>query len=118
MAQVYLNQPGALQLTVAQKTDDSGNITFKDSTGAAIDLTGYTFSLIIASTPGFTGFTIAPTFVGNPNLGVINIVVTRAQVPVACPGTTCELWSKDGSGNYRLWAQGQFIVISDLAPTL
>jgi hypothetical protein len=105
MTNIYLNEPGALNISVDQNTDDSGNLTFQNSDGSAVDLTAYPRWWL--SVFGQTEFQITPTFVGSPTLGVLNIAFTKAQLAASWIGAY-ELWSTDTNGADRRWAAGTF----------
>lgn len=80
--------PAAHNLTIVQGDDFSETFTFKDSAGAAINLTGYTFAAQVrptaASAVVTATFTVAITSAAG---GTITLTLARAATALLLPGT-------------------------------
>jgi len=112
MAQVYFAPAAALDCFVVQGTYNSANFYFTNPDGTPVDLTGFTFKMNVYNQAALGNpvlFTIVPTFVGSPTLGVLNIIISSANA--ANSGTfSHDLSGDNGSDEPRVFAAGQFII--------
>lgn len=80
--------PGAHNITFTQGDDVSETFTFRDSDGAAIDITGYTFAAQMRTYP--SSDTVAATFnvaiSGAGSGGTVTMTLARAVTAALTPG--------------------------------
>ena len=78
-------QPGTYNMTVQRRADHSIQLVFKDSTNAAIDLTGYTVEAQVweeTRTTKYADFAVTYT---NRATGTIHIALTDTQTATFSP---------------------------------
>jgi|TARA_Y100000052_G_C2905717_1_gene59455 hypothetical protein len=78
-------QPGTYNMTVQRRADHSIQLVFKDSTNAAIDLTGYTVEAQVweeTRTTKYADFAVTYT---NRATGTIDIALTDTQTATFSP---------------------------------
>ena len=77
--------PGTYNMTVQRRSDHSIQLVFKDSTNAAINLTGFTVAAQVweeTRTTKFADFTVAYT---NRTAGTVDISLTDTQTATFSP---------------------------------
>lgn len=108
--------PAAYNITFTQGDDVSETFTFKDSTGAAINVTGYTFAAMMRKTPADT--TIVATFsfaITSGSGGTVNMTLAKTVTAGLTPGVyVYDLQWTDLSGNVRTMLAGQVTVLAEV----
>jgi|TARA_R100000084_G_scaffold22078_1_gene7728 hypothetical protein len=103
-------QPGTYNITLQRRADYSVLLQFKDSSDAAIDLTGYTAYAQVwneGRTTKYADFSIAYT---NRTNGQITISLTDTQTATFIDELRYDVLLEDGSGNREYYLEGVIFV--------
>ena len=103
--------PGKKNFTVQRRADFPLRLTFKDSTGSAINLTGFTVSAQVYDDPRTTkyaDFTVAYT---NRTGGIVDISLSDTDTANFTPEILkYDVLLTDGSGNKEYYLEGTLFV--------
>ena len=103
--------PGKKNFTIQRRADFPLRLTFKDSTGSAINLTGFTVSAQVYDAPRTTkyaDFTVAYT---NRASGIVDISLSDADTTNFTPDILkYDVLLTDGSGNKEYYLEGTLFV--------
>ena len=103
--------PGKKNFTIQRRADFPLRLTFKDSTGSAINLTGFTVSAQVYDDPRTTkyaDFTVAYT---NRASGIVVISLSVADTTNFYPDILkYDVLLTDGSGNKEYYLEGTLFV--------
>ena len=103
-------QPGTYNIMLQRRADYSVLLQFKDSSDAAIDLTGYTAYAQVwneGRTTKYADFSIAYT---NRTNGQITISLTDTQTATFIDELRYDVLLEDGSGNREYYLEGVIFV--------
>lgn len=103
-------QPGTYNFSLQRRADYSTLLQFKDSTGTAIDLTGYTVYAQAwdkARSTKYADFTVAYTDRTN---GQVTISLTDTQTATFIDELYYDVLLEDGSGNREYYLEGVIFV--------
>ena len=110
-----------MQLSVYRGDDKTFSLTFTDSGGGAIDISGWTIFFTVKkqanlSAPDDTDALIQKDIVthDDPINGKTNIVLTPADTNITPDNHFCDIQTKDDSGNIGTVAVGLFEVHTDV----
>ena len=103
--------PGKKNFTVQRRADFPLRLTFKDSTGSAINLTGFTVSAQVyddSRTTKYADFTVAYT---NRTGGIVDISLSDTDTANFTPEILkYDVLLTDGSGNKEYYLEGTLFV--------
>lgn len=107
-------------LEIVRGDDFDCTLTWTDSAGTAINITGYTFYFTVKAAPD-TDATDAAAVISHswtshssPTTGVTHLTLTDTQTNVT-PGTYWyDIQAKDGSANISTIALGQVTILADI----
>ena len=103
--------PGVKDFTVQRRADFPIKLTFKDSTGSAIDLTGFTVAASvydIARTQNYANFTVTYT---NRSGGIVDLKLTDTQTTSFTPNELkYDVLLTDGSGSKEYYLEGTLYI--------
>ena len=97
--------PGKKNFTVDRRADFPIRLTFKDSTGSAIDLTGYTVAAQVWEETRTTKYADWPVAYTDRSSGIVDISLTDTQTATFSPSILFYdvlLTEPSGSKNYYL----------------
>lgn len=103
-------QPGTYNITLQRRADYSVLLQFKDSSDAAIDLTGYTAYAQVwneGRTTKYADFSVAYT---NRTNGQITISLTDTQTATFIDELRYDVLLEDGSGSREYYLEGVIFV--------
>ena len=103
-------QPGTYSFTLQRRADYSVLLQFKDSTSAAIDLTGYTVYAQAwdkARSTKYADFTVVYT---NRTNGQVTLKLTDTQTATFIDELYYDVLLEDGSGNREYYLEGVIFV--------
>ena len=103
-------QPGTYNFTLQRRADYSTLLQFKDSTGTAINLTGYTVYAQAwdkARSTKYADFTVAYTDRAN---GQVTISLADTQTATFIDELYYDVLLEDGSGNREYYLEGVIFV--------
>ncbi len=103
--------PGKKNFTVQRRADFPLRLTFKDSTGSAINLTGFTVSAQVyddSRTTKYADFTVAYT---NRTGGIVDISLSDTDTANFTPDILkYDVLLTDGSGNKEYYLEGTLFI--------
>ena len=103
--------PGIKDFTVQRRADFPLRLTFKDSTGSAINLTGFTVSAQVyddSRTTKYADFTVAYT---NRASGIVDISLSDTDTANFTPEILkYDVLLTDGSGNKEYYLEGTLFI--------
>jgi len=103
--------PGKKNFTVQRRADFPLRLTFKDSTGSAINLTGYTVAAQVyddSRTTKYADFTVTYT---NRTSGIVDIKLEDTDTTNFTPDVLkYDVLLTDGSGNKEYYLEGTLFV--------
>ena len=103
--------PGKKNFTVQRRADFPLRLTFKDSTGSAINLTGFTVSAQVyddSRTTKYADFTVAYT---NRTGGIVDISLSDTDTANFTPEILkYDVLLTDGSGNKEYYLEGTLFI--------
>ena len=103
--------PGKKNFTVQRRADFPLRLTFKDSTGSAINLTGFTVSAQVYDdlrTTKYADFTVAYT---NRTGGIVDISLSDTDTANFTPEILkYDVLLTDGSGNKEYYLEGTLFI--------
>ncbi len=103
--------PGKKNFTVQRRADFPLRLTFKDSTGSAIDLTGYTVASSVydeSRSNLYGSFTVTYT---NRASGIVDISLSDADTTNFTPDILkYDVLLTDGSGNKEYYLEGTLFI--------
>ena len=103
--------PGKKNFTVQRRADFPLRLTFKDSTGSAINLTGFTVAAQVyddSRTTKYADFTVAYT---NRTGGIVDISLSDTDTANFTPEILrYDVLLTDGSGNKEYYLEGTLFV--------
>ena len=103
--------PGKKNFTVQRRADFPLRLTFKDSTGSAINLTGFTVAAMVyddSRTTKYADFTVAYT---NRASGIVDISLSDADTTNFTPDILkYDVLLTDGSGNKEYYLEGTLFI--------
>jgi len=103
--------PGKKNFTVQRRADFPLRLTFKDSTGSAINLTGFTVSAQVyddSRTTKYADFTVAYT---NRAGGIVDISLSDTDTANFTPEILkYDVLLTDGSGNKEYYLEGTLFI--------
>ena len=104
-------QPGTYNMTVQRRADHSIQLVFKDSTNAAIDLTGYTVEAQVweeTRTTKYADFAVTYT---DRSAGSVSITLTDTQTATFTPDILkYDVLLIDGAGSKQYYLEGTIFV--------
>ena len=103
--------PGEKNFTVQRRADFPLRLTFKDSTGSAINLTGFTVAAQVYDDPRTTKF--ADFTVTSPNRvsGIVDIKLSDTDTANFTPNVLkYDVLLTDGSGNKEYYLEGTLFI--------
>jgi hypothetical protein len=103
--------PGKKNFTVQRRADFPLRLTFKDSTGSAINLTGFTVAAQVyddSRTTKYADFTVAYT---NRTGGIVDISLSDTDTANFIPDILkYDVLLTDGSGNKEYYLEGTLFI--------
>tara|TARA_Y100000114_G_scaffold114181_1_gene108206 strand:- start:134 stop:475 length:342 start_codon:yes stop_codon:yes gene_type:complete len=103
--------PGKKNFTVDRRADFPIRLTFKDSTGSAIDLTGYTVAAQVweeTRTTKYADWTVAYT---NRASGIVDISLTDTQTATFSPSILFyDVLLTEPGGNKNYYLEGKLFI--------
>tara|TARA_Y100000052_G_C2908587_1_gene61090 strand:- start:274 stop:615 length:342 start_codon:yes stop_codon:yes gene_type:complete len=103
--------PGKKNFTVQRRADFPLRLTFKDSTGSAINLTGFTVAAQVyddSRTTKYADFTVAYT---NRTGGIVDISLSDTDTANFTPDILkYDVLLTDGSGNKEYYLEGTLFI--------
>ena len=103
--------PGKKNFTVQRRADFPLRLTFKDSTGSAINLTGFTIAAQVyddSRTTKYADFTVAYT---NRTGGIVDISLSDTDTANFTPDILkYDVLLTDGSGNKEYYLEGTLFI--------
>ena len=103
--------PGKKKFTVQRRADFPLRLTFKDSTGSAINLTGFTVAAQVyddSRTTKYADFTVAYT---NRTGGIVDISLSDTDTANFTPDILkYDVLLTDGSGNKEYYLEGTLFI--------
>tara|TARA_Y100001938_G_C8054070_1_gene413466 strand:+ start:64 stop:405 length:342 start_codon:yes stop_codon:yes gene_type:complete len=103
--------PGKKNFTVQRRADFPLRLTFKDSTGSAINLTGFTVAAQVYNEDRSTLFgSFAVTYTDRPN-GIVDIKLSDTDTANFTPEILkYDVLLTDGSGNKEYYLEGTLFI--------
>jgi|DEB19_MinimDraft_2_1074335.scaffolds.fasta_scaffold02557_4 hypothetical protein len=121
MISVELNKPAEVDLCIHRGVDSVLSLTVTDDAGAAINLTGYTVRILVASAEGSADNTVNGAFtIGGGSNNVLTYTFTAAATSnTASYPSECyyEVQWLDTTSKYRKLAYGRVTMVSSLSYT-
>lgn len=121
MIHIELNKPAEVDLRIHRGVDSVLSFTVTDDAGAAINLTGYTVRILVASAEGDAGNLVNGTFsIGGASSNVLTYALTGAATSSTTTyPTECyyEVQWLDTTSKYRKLAYGKVTMVSSLSYT-
>ena len=103
--------PAKKDFTVQRRADFPLRLTFKDSTGSAIDLTGYTVAAMVYDTSRSTKYADFTVTYTNRSGGIVDIALTDTDTTNFTPNILkYDVLLTDGSGNKEYYLEGTLFV--------
>ena len=103
--------PGKKNFTVDRRADFPIRLTFKDSTGSAIDLTGYTVAAQVWEETRTTKYADFTTTYTDRSAGSVSIALTDTQTATFTPDVLkYDVLLVDGSGDKEYYLEGTIFV--------
>ena len=102
--------PGTWNPTLQRRSDWSVNLVFKDSSDAAINLTGYTVASQIWNENRSKKFADLAVAYTNRATGTIDVSLTEAQTTVLPDSAYYDVKLTNGSGKSEYYLQGKITV--------
>ena len=103
--------PGKKNFTVQRRADFPLRLTFKDSTGSAINLTGFTVSAQVYDDPRTTKYADFTTTYTDRAAGSVSIGLTDVQTATFTPDILkYDVLLVDGSGDKEYYLEGTIFV--------
>ena len=108
----------ATTIEVFRKNDLVFNLTFKDSNGDVIDITGYTVFMTVKADPldsdDVAILSETVTSHSDPTNGATTIDLSKTDLNVSAEDYYYDVQTKDGSGNITTWGVGTFSVLQNI----
>ena len=103
--------PGKKNFTVQRRADFPLRLTFKDSTGSAINLTGYTVAAQVYDDPRSTKYADFSVTYTNRTGGIVDISLSDTDTANFTPNVLkYDVLLTDGSGNKEYYLEGTLFV--------
>ena len=103
--------PGKKNFTVQRRADFPLRLTFKDSTGSAINLTGYTVAAQVYDDPRSTKYADFTVTYTNRTGGIVDISLSDTDTANFTPEILkYDVLLTDGSGNKEYYLEGTLFV--------
>ena len=102
--------PGTWNPTLQRRSDWDVQLIFKDSSDAAINLTGYTVASQIWNENRSKKFADLAVAYTNRSTGTINVSLTEAQTTVLPDSAYYDVKLTDGNGKSEYYLQGKMTV--------
>ena len=103
--------PGKKNFTVQRRADFPLRLTFKDSTGSAINLTGYTVAAQVYADPRSTKYADFTVTYTNRTGGIVDISLSDTDTANFTPDILkYDVLLTDGSGNKEYYLEGTLFV--------
>ena len=103
--------PGKKNFTVQRRADFPLRLTFKDSTGSAINLTGYTVAAQVYDDPRSTKYADFTVTYTNRTGGIVDIKLEDTDTANFTPDIfKYDVLLTDGSGNKEYYLEGTLFV--------
>ena len=103
--------PGKKNFTVQRRADFPLRLTFKDSTGSAINLTGYTVAAQVYDDPRSTKYADFTVTYTNRTGGIVDISLSDTDTANFTPNVLkYDVLLTDGSGNKEYYLEGTLFV--------
>jgi len=103
--------PGKKNFTVQRRADFPLRLTFKDSTGSAINLTGFTVAAQVYDDPRTTKFADFNVIYTNRVSGIVDIKLSDTDTANFTPNVLkYDVLLTDGSGNKEYYLEGTLFV--------
>tara|TARA_R100001591_G_scaffold4260_1_gene9817 strand:+ start:1477 stop:1818 length:342 start_codon:yes stop_codon:yes gene_type:complete len=103
--------PGKKNFTVQRRADFPLRLTFKDSTGSAINLTGFTVEAQVYDDPRTTKFADFTVTYTNRSGGIVDIKLSDTDTATFTPNVLkYDVLLTDGSGNKEYYLEGTLFV--------
>lgn len=103
--------PGKKNFTVQRRADFPLRLTFKDSTGSAINLTGYTVAAQVYDDPRSTKYADFTVTYTNRTGGIVDISLSDTDTANFTPDILkYDVLLTDGSGNKEYYLEGTLFV--------
>ncbi len=103
--------PGKKNFTVQRRADFPLRLTFKDSTGSAINLTGFTVSAQVYDDPRTTKYADFTVTYTNRTGGIVDISLSDTDTANFTPEILkYDVLLTDGSGNKEYYLEGTLFI--------
>ena len=103
--------PGKKNFTVQRRADFPLRLTFKDSTGSAINLTGYTVAAQVYDDPRSTKYADFTVTYTNRTGGIVDISLSDTDTANFTPDILkYDVLLTDGSGNKEYYLEGTLFI--------
>ena len=103
--------PGKKNFTVQRRADFPLRLTFKDSTGSAINLTGFTVAAQVYDDPRTTKFADFAVTYTNRVSGIVDIKLSDTDTANFTPDILkYDVLLTDGSGNKEYYLEGTLFI--------
>ena len=103
--------PGKKNFTVQRRADFPLRLTFKDSTGSAINLTGFTVAAQVYDDPRTTKFADFDVTYTNRVSGIVDIKLSDTDTANFTPNVLkYDVLLTDGSGNKEYYLEGTLFI--------
>ena len=103
--------PGKKNFTVQRRADFPLRLTFKDSTGSAINLTGFTVAAQVYDDPRTTKFADFAVTYTNRVSGIVDIKLSDTDTANFTPNVLkYDVLLTDGSGNKEYYLEGTLFI--------
>ena len=103
--------PGKKNFTVQRRADFPLRLTFKDSTGSAINLTGYTVAAQVYDDPRSTKYADFTVTYTNRTGGIVDISLSDTDTANFTPNVLkYDVLLTDGSGNKEYYLEGTLFI--------
>ena len=103
--------PGKKNFTVQRRADFPLRLTFKDSNGSAINLTGFTVSAQVYDTPRTTKYADFIVTYTNRGGGIVDISLTDTETANFTPDILkYDVLLTDSSGNKEYYLEGTLFI--------
>jgi len=121
MINVELNKPAEIDLRIHRGVDSVLSLTVTDDAGTAVNLTGYTVRILVASAEGATDNSVNGTFtISGASSNVLTYTFTAsATSSMTSYPSECyyEVQWLDTTSKYRKLAYGRVTMVSSLSYT-
>lgn len=103
--------PGQKDFTIQRRADFPLRLTFKDSTGTGINLTGYTVAAQVYDEERTTNYATFTISYANRSSGIVDISLTDTQTSTFTPNELkYDVLLTDASGNKEYYLEGTLYI--------